>query len=108
MSQPYSKERFIKEAVEELHEVKVKWKQIGIQLEIPQSTLETIQQKCKDDPEEAFLQMINEWLKQITEPSWSDIVEALKSRSVGKNIKLAEKIRRRKCKDSSPQGMVYL
>lgn len=90
--------------MEELHEVKRKWKLIGIQLEIPMPALETIQQKYKDDLEQAFVEMIIEWLKRIEEPLWSDIVDALNSRSVGEN-KLAGNLKRRKCKDSSPQGI---
>ena len=103
MSKPYSKERFIKELVEELHEVSQKWKLIGTQLEVPQYALKSIEQRHKDQLELALMETITEWLNQIVvdgDPSWSDIIDALKSRSVGEH-RLARNIKLRKC----PQGM---
>ena len=106
MSKPYSKEKFIKEAVDELHEVKQKWKIIGTQLEIPQCTLKSIEQKHKNELELALLEMISEWLKQIVvdgDPSWSDIIAALKSRCVSEH-RLARNLMRRK-DPSALEGM---
>ena len=107
MSKPYSKERFIKELVEELHEVSQKWKLIGTQLEVPQYALKSIEQRYKDQLELALMETITEWLNQIVvdgDPSWSDIIDALQSRSVGERT-LASNLRRRKCRDSMAPGM---
>ena len=107
MSKPYSKGKFLKEVAEELHDVRRKWRLIGTQLEVPQSTLKAIEQKHKDELELALMETINEWLNQIVvdgDPSWSDIIDALQSRSVGEPA-LASNLRRRKCRDSMAPGM---
>ena len=87
----------LKDVVEELHEVKVKWRAIGIQLEVPSATLKMIAHTHKTDSEQAFADMIEEWLSQVDpEPSWSAIVDALRSRSVGEGH-LASLIERKRC-----------
>jgi serine/threonine protein kinase len=88
----------LKELAEELHDVKRKWKVIGTQLEIPRPTLENIEVRYKDDLEEAFTEMMNEWLKQADEPSWRAIAEVLRSRSVGET-KLAKNVELNKCSE---------
>ena len=51
----------------------------------------------KDDPEQAFTELMYEWLKQTDpEPSWAAIVEALRSRSVGE-ADLANSVERNMC-----------
>ncbi|CAI8052768.1 hypothetical protein GBAR_LOCUS28879 [Geodia barretti] len=89
--------KLIRELVEELHAMKPKWRTIGTQLEICQSKLDCISQKYKDDSEQAFTEMMNEWLTQIgNEKSlWSVIVKVLLSRSVGART-LALNLARRK------------
>ena len=87
----------LKDLVEELHDVKAKWKSIGIQLEISMPTLDRIESKHKNNPEEAFTEMMGEWLKQDDEPpSWPAIVNALRSRSVNER-RLAKKVEINKC-----------
>ena len=93
----------LKDIVEELHDVKTKWYVIGIQLEVPTATLKKIQSTHKDDPERAFVEMIDEWLNQTEEPSWSAIVTALRSRSVDAR-KLAGNVERNKCPDDHDSG----
>ena len=93
----------LKDIVEELHDVKTKWNFIGIQLEVPRATLQKIQSTHKDDPEGAFSEMIAEWLDQTKEPSWSAIVTALRSRSVGAQ-NLADNVKRNKCPDDHDSG----
>ena len=87
----------VKELVEELHDVKTKWKIIGTQLEIPRATLQSIEAN-NHDTEEAFTEMMHEWLQRSTDPapSWSAIVEALRSRSVGE-VRLAKNIKINHC-----------
>lgn len=89
----------LKDVVEELHDVKTQWKAIGIQLEVPTPTLRRIESTHKNDPEEAFSEMMYEWLNQTDpEPTWSAIVKALRSRSVGASL-LAGTLERNKCPD---------
>lgn len=92
--------------VEELHDVRTKWKRIGVRLGLPAPTLETIQRTHRDDLEEALYQMIGEWLDKTEEPSWSAIVTALRSRSVGAR-QLADNLERRKCPDDHDSGGEY-
>ena len=87
----------LKVLVEELHSVKTKWRPIGVQLEVPTSSIKIIGTAHKDDPEQAFTELMDEWLKQTDpEPSWAAIVEALRSRSVGE-VRLAESVERNMC-----------
>ena len=95
----------LKDVVEELHEVKTKWRAIGIQLEVPLAALKTIGYAHKTDPEQAFADMTEEWLGQIhPEPSWSAIVDALRSRSVGEGH-LASVVERKRCPSRAKHPM---
>lgn len=100
MSEVFSKEKFIKELVDELHEVRTKWREIGTQLEIPQETLKSIGRQ-NDDSGLAFTEMIDEWIKGMKdrEPTWVDIVRVLESRSVDER-RLARNLRQRRTTDS--------
>ena len=84
----------LKDVVEELHDVKSKWRVIGIQLELPLSALHHIESKHNEDPDQAFMEMVQEWLRTKKDPSWSDIAGAL--RSVGER-RLAANLQLNKC-----------
>lgn len=83
----------LKDVVEELHSVTTKWKKIGRQLEVESATLKNIEAKYKNDPDEAFAEMIEAWLKLATKPeqTWSDILNVLCKQSVDER-KLAKKL----------------
>ena len=84
----------LKDLVEELHFVVTKWHPIGIKLEVPTSFLKIIARKHKDDSQQAFTELMTEWMEQTDpEPSWAGIVEALRSRSVGEG-RLADCVER--------------
>ena len=88
--------------MEELHEVKVKWYMIGIQLKIPRHVLEEISKRHGGDFQMALCDMLDSWLRQINpKPSWAGIVKALNSRSVGEST-LAENVATRKKCTLSP------
>ena len=88
----------LNDLAEDLHDVKTKWKTIGTQLKLPRATLQRIEAKYKDNPEEAFTETMDEWLRMKTEPkqSWSDIVKVLRTRSVGES-RLATSVKRIRC-----------
>ena len=87
----------LKDLVEELHDVKTKWRAIGVQLEMEPSKLRQIDYSYKADPEAAFMDMMEAWLVQLEPPpSWGAIVDALRSRSVGETA-LASDIENRRC-----------
>ena len=89
----------LKDIVNELYEVNTKWNDIGIQLEIPKATRKRLQQAYRDDPQRALTDMMDEWLESADpEPSWSAIVDALRSRSVNAKT-LANNLERRWCPD---------
>ena len=69
--------------VNELVDVRRKWYDIGIQLNIPDEILDDINSACKDDYSLALRRLIQHWLRQI-EPraTWADLVEALRARAV--------------------------
>ena len=67
----------------ELVDVRRKWYDIGIQLNIPDEILEDISSACKDDYSLALRRLMQHWLKEI-EPraTWADLVKALRARAV--------------------------
>ena len=71
------------------------------------ATLQRIEVTYKNDPEEAFTEMMSEWLNTKDEPSWLNIVKALCSRSVNER-KLAKNIGRNKCQDFDSTGSYLL
>ena len=85
----------LKDLLNELDEVKTKWRAIGRQLEVPESTLETIEKENKDDIGEALAKMLHAWEQKKT-PSWKEIIMALRTRSV-KKYRLADNLERTKC-----------
>ena len=73
------------ELVEELHGVRKRWYRIGLQLKVSDEALDGIDAECKDSHEDALLRMLKEWRRQgVT--SWTAVVKALRSRSVGESI----------------------
>ena len=69
--------------VNELVDVRRKWYDIGIQLNIPDEILDDINSACKDNYSLALRRLMQYWLRQI-EPraTWADLVEALRARAV--------------------------
>ena len=53
-----------KDLENELHDVKTKWRAIGVQLELPQATLKSIAYANPTDANQAFSAMMDEWLRQ--------------------------------------------
>ena len=89
------------ELVEKLHDVKKKWYSIGVQLKVPESTLDEIEGTDKHGLEGAFCWMIQEWLEQIKpEPTWAGIVKVLCSRSVDKQ-RVANTLKKENCAPSA-------
>ena len=69
--------------VEELFDVKKKWYNIGLQLNVPEETLDEIECACRDDFEVALRRVLKEWRKQIEpRPTWDGLVVALRTRTV--------------------------
>lgn len=88
-----------KDIENELHDVKTKWKAIGIQLEVANGTLKSIDYANRGDAHQAFSDLIDHWLSQESAPSWAAVIGALRARSVGE-IALAKRLEDKYCPGS--------
>ena len=88
----------------ELFEAKIKWFDIGVQLELDVSVLEGINLKANSDPNDCFRNMLITWLRSSSkvEKTWRTLVEVLKSNTVGYEF-LAEKINKKFCQKNQGQ-----
>lgn len=68
------------------------WENLGVKLGITMQKLQEIKQQYHDDLEMCKNRLYDMWLRQTTEPSWREIVDALEQ--IEEN-NLADKIRRR-------------
>ena len=79
----------------ELYDVQTKWYDIGLDLGLPVSTLETIKQECSDKIPECLRRMLLEWLKMIDlQPSWRKLIDILQNKVVNEGalaVAIAEK-----------------
>ena len=83
---------------EETMSLAAKFRSMGEVLGLQASELDKISKNCPNDCEDAFSRVIDTWLKQLYDtsrhghPSWKKLVEAVTSRTGGKNPALAQKI----------------
>ena len=55
-----------------------KWHNIGIMLDVPETTLEQIEADYPGDCQQCVREMIKSWLKQVNPPpTWKDLVDAV-------------------------------
>ena len=75
----------LKALLNELHPVRASWYNIGLQLDIPPTELDTLKQKYLD-PSDLLCETLKYWFKTAinTHPSWEAVVVALTSRTVNK------------------------
>ena len=91
------------EIKKELWEARVKWKQIGQELKIPQSNLEVIEED-KQKTDDKFEEMILLWLRHYAKsPTWATLCEALESDLVGHKL-LADTIRKKMLPKANQAG----
>ena len=89
-----------------IYDVRAKWKNIGIQLEMDLGTLNAIEKRHRSDPDDCLPEMLDYWLKQVSpRPSWNSLAEALESKPIGEGH-LAEQIREKYCTEAQLQGHV--
>ena len=105
MSKPIS-ESDLRELVNALQPAKHKWKKIGTNLIIAPSELEAIQ--CdNNDSGERLHGMLIKWIASADNPTWKNIVDALRTQSVGES-RLSEKIRKRYCRRPGIYIYIYI
>ena len=71
------------------------WYEIGIQLDIPKGALDNVQME-RFTLAKSMIHMLEYWMQHDPSPSWSHIIDALKSPSVG-NYQLAEELEEKYC-----------
>ena len=64
------------------YEARVKWKFIGLALNVNPGTLDSIAAKNKDNPDNCFYDMLSEWLKPEQGCTLDMFISALESKSV--------------------------
>ena len=64
--------------VNELHHVRAKWYDLGIQLRMETSHLDAIETQHRGNPDKCQRQMLSDWLKTSSPPpTWQRVVDAL-------------------------------
>ena len=77
------------------------WYEIGLQLDIPESTLTDI--KGLKGNKKCMKRVCTEWLKIKSELTWGEVVAVLKTRELVRHTgEVAEEIHKRFCQDSDP------
>ena len=77
-----------------LWDARCQWYDIGIELDLKQSTLNAIETDYQGKVEHCFTEVLSEWLNcAVPQPSWGALVEALESKTVN-HCNLAAEIRR--------------
>ena len=75
-----------------VYAAKTEWYNLGLELGLRFSTLDSIDARYSNDPSRCFCQVLKEWLKGINPPpTWHAMVNALKSPTVAQSH-LAEQI----------------
>lgn len=79
-------ERDLFDVHEELHPIRAKWYFVGLALKVPVHELEAIKEKFADHQvDQRLCEVLTFWLRNSLDPrpSWSDVIRALRSRTVG-------------------------
>ena len=75
--------------LEELNDVRTEWYNIGMQLLVHVNTLDCIQEQ-RNNPTDCLRKALKSWLENCSTPTWRDIVNVLRSRTVNKTRLAAE------------------
>ena len=74
----------LKKILNSLWDARTKWYNMGIELDMKVSVLETIKQNHHNEVDSCFTAMLTDWLKQINPPpTWKALADALNSSTVG-------------------------
>jgi len=87
----------LKALLNELHPVRASWYKIGVQLDIPHTTLDCFKQNYSDQSD-LMCEVLKCWLDTAVDPppSWEAVVTALRSPLVDKK-NFAEKLKMKYC-----------
>ena len=87
----------VKDIQNELKEMTAEWYQLGVQLEIPPATLNTIESDHRHDARRCMTEVIIRWLQNAPQCSWAKLAKAVEE--MGGCAALAERLRQK-----MPQG----
>ena len=74
-----------------LYDVRLKWYDIGVELDISPADLDVIKKKNHDDPGDCLREMLWMWLKFVdNRPNWNEIAKALTTKVINE-LALANK-----------------
>ena len=86
----------------ELHDVRTKWKMIGLGLRLPHSDLDAM----SGSPQDCLQSSMSKWLKGVDPPpTWQAIVAVLRSRAVGEE-RIANELEEKFCRDIPSEAPV--
>ena len=91
--------------VNELHEVRADWYDLGVQLRMETHDLDVFRLENQNDTKKCLRQMLSVWLTRTvpSPPSWERVVDALSSPAIDTPT-VAERIRRTYCSKSSEEA----
>ena len=93
--------------VNELHEVRADWYDLGVQLRMETHDLDVFRLENQNDTKKCLRQMLSVWLLQEfpSPPSWERVVDALSSPAINKKS-IAERLKHIYC-NPSPEGNMF-
>ena len=86
--------------LEALNKACVKWYNIGMQLGVEIDRLDVIKEQY-DNPSDCLRETLKTWLKTYSSPTWSNIVDSLRSSVVGE-VRLADDLKHKYCSTRNP------
>ena len=92
--QPLS-ENDLRMLMEELNNISAKWNNLGLQLGVSIGRLNAIKEDYHTTSD-CLRETLTTWLKTFSSPSWSAMVDALKSKTVGE-VNLAVELEQKYC-----------
>ena len=81
--------------VEELNNISAKWNNLGLQLGVSNGALDAIKKDC-NSALDCLRETLTTWLKTCPSPTWSNMVDALRSKTVGE-MNLAADLEQKYC-----------
>ena len=63
-------------------EVCHKWKDVGDELGIDDTSLKSIEVRCRNIPEDCYRELLQNWIQSTGDANWEKLIQALKNRTV--------------------------
>ena len=63
-------------------EVCHKWKDVGDELDIDDTSLKSIEECCQNVPEDCYRELLQKWIQSKGDANWEKLIQALRDRTV--------------------------